>query len=455
VSEVNGLSAAPPYRTMRVESIMSIVRISACIAAFSFLLALTPRVEAQREIHHIPPSVSSDGNNPDLAHPFIDPLAFDPDWNFFAPADVEPFGGGPEVRTGWFATYDRMNIWSSRPKNQVATNPTGDYLVLLPDNKGLDSGWGNRFDVGYMTEEDHGWTVSYWNLRGPNYYSVVHAERINVYQPLDQINSDPANTIDLRSGEEPDDDATTSRIPGIPESDRNDPATGYRTVPLYNSVNVSNMANVELNKTFRMPKLAYGSTVEPFFGVRYMRFGDVFNRATYNRYDTNGFRLGLGIPPEDLPPELGPVTNYDIEEYRNYQAIIENHMIGGQLGLRVHKRKTRWLLSGEARAFAMQNFQDIYVQDGMERTYYDGTGVGAEIETITVDLDSTSGHAAEFVWGGEVRAEAAYEFTRDFALRVGFTYLQLGRGIARGGDLLENQQGVTMFGTTMGFTINR
>jgi len=432
---------------------MSIVRISACLAAFVLLTALAQRAEAQREIHHIPPWITAEGDNPDLTQPFIDPLAFDPDWNFFAPADVEPFGGGPDLKIGWYATYDRMHIWSSRPEFQIATNPTGTTLRELPDSHGGDYGWGNRYDVGYMTGEDHGWSLSWWNLRGPNYYDVTEVERINVLQPDDEINLS-LPIIDLRNGDmidAPDGGDT----PGFPIRDRNNAITGARDYILYNSVNVSNMTSVEFNKTFRVEQLAYGSVLEPFFGFRYLRFGDVFNRATYNRFDEDGFPLGDNIPPVNLPPALGPVTNFEIEDFQNFQSIVQNHMVGGQLGVRWYKRKERWILSAEARAYALQNFQDFYAVNTLERTYYDGVSAGAEIETVTYNIGSNSGHGGEFVWGGEVRAEAAYEFSRDFALRVGMTYMELAQGIGRGQNLSMNNQRVTMIGTSMGFTINR
>jgi len=70
--------------------------------------------------------------------PFIDPDHFQPDFQFFAPAELTEYGGEPVGKTGWFATYDRLYIYVSRPQNE-ASYTDGDFT------------WGNRFDVGYMT----------------------------------------------------------------------------------------------------------------------------------------------------------------------------------------------------------------------------------------------------------------------------------------------------------------
>src|SRR5262245_29505173 len=63
--------------------------------------------------------------------------------------------------------------------------------------------------------------------------------------------------------------------------------------------------------------------------------------------------------------------------------------------------------------------------------------------------------ASQFVWGGEVRGEAAYELTRDINLRVGFVFLDFAQGVGRGNLMRTNNAGVIMSGVTFGFTVNR
>ncbi len=91
----------------------------------------------------------------DLLQPFIAPDTFDLDYQFFAPADIDQFGGDVPLRNGWFIQYSRMYLAVSRPDH-----------VGAPYR--MDKTWGNRYDIGYMTEEDHGWMFTVSNLGGPN-----------------------------------------------------------------------------------------------------------------------------------------------------------------------------------------------------------------------------------------------------------------------------------------------
>ena len=54
--------------------------------------------------------------------PFIEPGHFDNDFQFFAPAEFDDFGGFPDPNTGWYFTYDRMytNVSRSRGAHKAA-----------------------------------------------------------------------------------------------------------------------------------------------------------------------------------------------------------------------------------------------------------------------------------------------------------------------------------------------
>ena len=48
----------------------------------------------------------------------VDPFEFDPDFRWFEPVyDLDLLDMKPEKRahTGWFATYDRLNLYAGRP----------------------------------------------------------------------------------------------------------------------------------------------------------------------------------------------------------------------------------------------------------------------------------------------------------------------------------------------------
>ena len=55
-------------------------------------------------------------------------------------------------------------------------------------------------------------------------------------------------------------------------------------------------------------------------------------------------------------------------------------------------------------------------------------------------------HNAEFVFGMELRFDAAYRLTRDISMRGGAEFMDFGQGIGRGIDIRDNNQDVIMFG---------
>ena len=77
---------------------MSITRFTTVLAALVTALALASNGHAQ----------------------LFKPFAFPPlesDFQFFAPGDIDTYGGGPKYKTGWFATYDRVYMNVQRPSD--------------------------------------------------------------------------------------------------------------------------------------------------------------------------------------------------------------------------------------------------------------------------------------------------------------------------------------------------
>ena len=432
--------------------VMSIARTHVFLAFSVAVCVLSSDAAAQREIHHVPPAVTFDGYNPDLTHPFIEPLTFDHDWQFFHQADPEIFGN-PEANIGFFATYNRMYLWMTRPDDQSAVSQSGQPYTAGDGTNG-DFTWGNRFDIGYMTGEDHGWFMTFFNLDGPSVFDITQTERNNVFQPLDQINGDPNNQINLRGGGAgggggQQQQGPNPRIPGFPVRDRNNPFTLQRDYLTSNSINDAELTSWELNKTFRMHRLHYGSLMEPFVGFRYGKFLDRFQRDRYRRFDANGILVPIGA--NDTVQATA-----QSEEFLRDQSQFMNYLVGGQLGFRTLHEKGRWDLSSEFRLFAFQNFQSFTRQTDLESTFYGaGPAVGVVPVTVRLDRDKTAGNATEFVFGTEIRAEAAYRVTRDVGLNLGMNFLYFGKGIGRGGDLQQNDQDVVLIGGVMGFVVNR
>jgi hypothetical protein len=77
------------------------------------------------------------------------------------------------------------------------------------------------------------------------------------------------------------------------------------------------------------------------------------------------------------------------------------------------------------------------------------------VTTELVTRTGTASHDAEFVFGFDVRAEAAFELTRDISLTTGVQVLHFARGIARGNIASHNDEDLTMVGATFGINVNR
>ncbi len=403
---------------------MSLTRPLSWLAALMAVVSLAVAAQAQ-DFAGADRSLPTSGSE---FHPRFNPLPEldefgTPDFQYFAPADIGDFGGIDPPNTGFYFTYDRMYINVDRPNG----------IPSFGDGTEGDFGWGNRFDGGYMTDEAIGWGFSASHLDGPNENLEARQERIDRFNDDD----DPPG-----GGGEP---VLVDRNP--------------REYVLQQSINDVKFSSIELNRIWRRKQFHNGAVLEPFLGVRYMTFKDYGRRDNNTRY-AQDLVTGDEIPPTAFRRE-GPY-----EDFFTDRTIHENNMLGGQLGLRLHKQAAHWLVSGEFRAFAVQNFQHYNHHFERTLTRYtggEGSDVELEIHQESIDHDNNS----EFVWGGEVRAEASYQLTRSISLRSGLMVTSFGQGIARGvfqrDGVLDpfprritiNDQNVTMAGVTFGVSINR
>jgi hypothetical protein len=354
-------------------------------------------------------------------HPFAEPLEFDPDWQFFAPVDVDAMmEKSPRKRahTGWFATYDRTFLWVSRPETEPSRN-TGDF------------GWGNRYDIGFMTDERSGWFASFRKIGGPNVYNTIYQERINRVN-LDDV-GDPI-------GE-----------PVRPFIDANDPVLGTRAYILADSLNVFGMSNFELNKTWRREPYRYGGILEPMVGFKYTTVNDLALNQEYVRSQNQITTPG------------GFTAQTQLETLFSDETKITNTMVGGQLGARYFTHYHRWTVSGELRAFSMANFQHREYARRVFTTEYSG-GPAIDVGVVATDYNTGTGFIAttntEFVFGFEARAEAAYQVTNALSLRGGIDVINFASGIWRAanpgfGDINLHDQDVQLAGYTFGIEFNR
>ncbi|MBW3598389.1 MAG: hypothetical protein KY475_14095 [Planctomycetes bacterium] len=320
---------------------MSISRITLLL----LLLALTAGMAAPATAQ-FPPTTHQFGgagfweqDHPGLVQPQIPLDYFQPDYQFFAPADVGTYGGYPEPNIGFFFSYERL-YWNVQRSETDDAPYEGDFT------------WGNRVDFGYMMDTDHGWLVTAFHLDGPNA-----------------------------------------------------------------SDNSGDFEGVEVNKTFRWKPVGKNYIIEPMFGARFMKFID--------------------RDPEfvEIPDPMDPTIMLQQLVALNQ---VENNMLGGQLGVRIHHQTARWVTAIESRFVPAINYQFYPSQD-----------------------------YSEFVIYGQVGATATYKLTRDISIGTGFDIMHFGRGIARGRQegvdvaagqeitLPVNDQDLTIGGISIVFELNR
>ncbi len=352
--------------------------------------------------------------------PFVDPMAFEPDFRWFEPvynmdlADMRP---SKRASTGWFGALDRMNLFVTRPENEAS-----DFK--------LDDGWGGRVDVGFMNDKESGWLASFSYLDGPNADRTTRTPRINILNEDDLLGAEP--------------DLLGPRGQLLPEFARNSPGLSQRYAFPGQSLNIVEIDSFELNKTFRMEPYHYGGILEPMIGFRYMQIEDTFFRSQYR--STEAITLPLLISPTDDPTEQ-IITDL---------SRANNQMFGGQIGFRYFKYFERFKFSTDLRVFAMHNYQSNTDSSTIQTTVYGGTGIGTEAEFFeSNEVFVEYAEDDEFAFGFDLRTELAYTLTRDFSIRGGLQLTDVAQGVWRGRISDPNDQTLVAVGYTFGITLNR
>lgn len=347
-------------------------------------------------------------------HPGAKEVAFDPDWQLFAPVqlqDMEDIPARKRANTGFYVTYDRMYMMVTRPEAEQGNNA-------------LDTAWGNRWDFGWSREEG-GWNFSVMNLDGPDKYNR-YDQRWASY-PLPDTDGDDGDAI-LQA----------------PET----LLQQYRTFEMLDSVNAGSMRGFEANKTWRFEPYRYGGILEPMLGLRYAGFQDLAINDSY-AVTTVTNQFGAGISQE---------------RFTRQTARTDNNMLLGQFGFRYTKAVRRWTFSNDARVFAGHVYQNQENATDVFNNYFGATiaaGDDAIQELDRVGTTYSSRRMDNTTVGFDLRVEAAYKAFKGVDLRAGFQMLYFGRGIWRGAtpasgeNQFRNNQHLIMPGFTAGLTWNR
>jgi hypothetical protein len=419
---------------------------------FSLAIAVVLAIGAPLRLAH--GQITSGLDNGPHPFLFIEPDTFRPDFQFFAQADATNYevGADRDPRRGFFFTFDRMWIDVTRPETERPVFPPSSAPPLAdPGGRtrfsfvaeesspfAADFTWGNRIELGFIDNCDRGWTMVGWHIDGPNKENtIINGDRLA--GPF----TDEGDFNDENIDPETDDDAFIQQNIGGANFPPDTTPTSFTDLPISTTVNTMKMSSFELMRIMERWTFHHGAICEPMVGVRYIKLQDRFHYSFYERLESDG--PGFVID--------------DTELFRNQLSYFQNDMVGGQLGFRLFKETGHWTVSTEFRMFALQNFQHFA---STIDNYIWSTGDPADENPE----GRTPGYARqerfvqyrngdEFVWGGELKMEAAYMLTRDISFRTGFVFLDLGQGVGRGLTFATNDQDVQMFGMTFGVTINK
>ena len=387
---------------------MSVRKLTAGVLTILAMLGSVTSANAQEHFNDLPP---------------VDPFAFDPDFRWFEPVynmDLADMKAKHRAPTGWFATYDRLNLYASRP----------ELLVNVNGETKLDSGWGDRYEVGYMTPEKKGWTFT------ATTYGVSESFLVR---------EEAANRQDL------DDIIANTRLDILP-FEGNIPGTNYRFFDVGNTENQFDLQAYEMNKTWRLEPYHYGGILEPLIGVRFMRLQDT-NRGT--RLGTDGDLTAIG--------SLITPTIDGTDRFVTSISTTDNDMFGGQVGFRYFKYKERFTYSTDFRVFAGGNWQCARTNREELIIEYGGSPVGDGDVITGVQVDATAPdyeRNEEAFVGFDLRGELGYQLTKMITMRAGFQIIDIGTGVWRGGNSEntiiggEQDQDVFLLGGTFGLTLN-
>jgi hypothetical protein len=379
--------------------------------------------------------------------PAADPFAFDPDFHWFEPVydlDLADMKAKKRAHHGWFATYDRLNLYTSRP--ELNDNQSSETL--------MDSAWGHRYEIGYMLpQEDKGWLFSFTEISGPNQAFLIEQERLNRIN-TDQLGTGGGGGGGAGAG------VLDPSFPGdprfsLPASDRNTPGYNRRVYFIGDTENVLDFDSYELSKTWRTEPYHYGGILEPMVGFRWMRVND-----------TNYF--------QNYRSSLTEILTFNEEErLTTTLSETENEVLTGQAGFRYTKFRDRFTFASDFRIFTGGSLQSSRSTQYTEQTIYDDGAPGATLpgdipgvgdEPLLVVNTSTVpqyNRNEEFVIGFDIRGEINYQLTKMITVRGGFQVIDIATGIWRGGPGFsgliggDRDQDVVMFGGTFGVTLNR
>ncbi len=296
--------------------------------------------------------------------PLVTPGVFNYDAQAFAPVEFTN-DEQLEPNCGFFFTVDKTYTSVSRPdrdRSSFSNIPVGNDWV-----------WGERYQLGYMTEADQGWEASYWRTEG-------------TFFARDELD---------------------------PDLDGDDFVNTFTVAP-YSLTNQLHLG--ELNRVFRQA-LKNGDTFEPYLGGRYTGIIDDTLETTsvgvINITDADGDGI------IDVPDAL-----LDTVAARSRQRV-NNSAVGFQLGGRHRRRRGRMMFTTDGALGASYNHQRYVVTDFFLQ----------QPATNTFTIVENYFEESSFIPSLDLEMAVSYNITRDITMRLGANFSYLWSGVGRANTL--------------------
>ncbi len=394
------------------------------------------------------------------------------DFDLFAPPDVSAYPDWPHPNEGFFFQYERLD-WAIRQPREtdIGVNhgtaigylnspaqfdPTVQPVsnILVPYGNSLETNflgakqtWGNRFELGFM-EDDKGWFVSILNINPQvQSYAIGSTGLGSTSAGLTIVFNDPQHrllgfvntnggTQDFDLNANPYTVASVNnkvlQVFGRPNPTNNLAPTGSLTptsyagftdygdmvplIPRFNTIAVENFTSlngVELNRSWRLRTFHDGTVFEPFVGLRWLQFRDVFDVTATDTTGGQGTQIPVALPGTSF-----------------WDTTANNNMFGPQIGFRAEYSQWRFNLMAELRFMAACNFQSI----NLNGTLGSALDNGDTPQNVPYQLPRTSFHTSQFdetfAPVGELRTGVNFQLTKAFSVQAEYNML-LGTGISR------------------------
>lgn len=361
----------------------------------------------------------------DTGHPIIEPfkpVGFEPEFDWFAPAQTSSYGRGQKANIGAFMSYERL-YWSiaSPEKGYIGSeNVTFDPFfdnTFFPDGPSVDNrfitahgAWGNRWELGYIDTDDYGWLVSVIDHVSQGSYRVDQNPAITFLDPngitdgfvtVGVKDTDPKQFVVIDVGPTP---AIAAQL---------------------QMKNLTQLNGVELSRFYRARRLHNGGYFELIYGARWFQINDTFMAiATGNGTGGETFTTSSTA---FLDSATATFTR-NIFDASTWSLRANNNLIGPQIGVRFFRQRQRFTTSLAARFLAAANFQNLQLKSVLgTNTAANQAAVNSNYRTSFRGLGSDiQEYTTTFAPMGELRVDVSYNLTRAVALKVGYTGIVVG-----------------------------